>query len=115
MGLDQRTRRRKAGLFHEEASIMSDRFNSHHRTRSFNVLHASALGVALSVFGCAQQDALPGDGLEQATEDLYLVGTTWPAGSVFVCFDPNDGANATARANAQRVLADSWSRAAAIT
>ena len=85
---------------------MSDRFVSR---------HAFAIALALCGFGCAQEVGAPSNGVEQTKDDLYLVGHTWPSGTVFVCFDPIDGANATLIAEAQRVLADSWSRAAAIT
>jgi hypothetical protein len=69
-------------------------------------------GAALAAFGCGQGST---EGNGHIASDLYLNGNPWPDGVVNVCFSGADGNNPTLLAEAQRVLADSWSKAASIT
>jgi len=65
--------------------------------------------------GCTQQVDQPVDTVGSANQELYLLGKTWPGGSVSVCFDSQDGNNSALLSQARKLLADSWSSAANIS
>jgi hypothetical protein len=75
-------------------------------------LLGAALGIAMTTLGCAGGADEP---LEHVDKDLYLIGATWPSGTVYVCYDGTDGNNQTLITQAQLLLANSWRRAANIT
>ena len=82
------------------------------RTAAAPLWRTLAMTVAVLCNGCTQEAEQKGDSLGQAREALFQSGTAWPSGNIFVCFDPTDGNNPTLLAEAQRVVASSWGRAA---
>jgi hypothetical protein len=79
-------------------------------------LCGAGFAAAILACGCTQQI---GNQEEEATEsvqqDLYQLGSTWPGGTVNVCFDGGDGNNPALLAKAQAILAGSWARVAKLT
>lgn len=70
--------------------------------------------AALGFLGCAEQVDAPGEQVAKDSDGLYLAlqDLPWTPPTVFVCYDPTDGANGTLIGEAQNVLRDSWTRAA---
>ena len=92
--------------------MISKYFN--HPTVKKIVLVVSTLSAGLYAVGCSQGVGAAGESTGLEEQDLYLVGTTWPGGAVPVCYAPGNN-NPGLIAEAQLVLAQSWSSAANIT
>lgn len=71
-------------------------------------------GLTLTA-GCVTETGTSTEDSTQTGENLYLLGTPWTSGIVNVCYDGVDGNDPTLLAQAQTMLANSWSRAARIS
>jgi hypothetical protein len=78
---------------------------------------ATFLGILLaaSATGCVAQANSTEDDPTQVTENLYLLGTPWPAGVVNVCYDSVDGNNPALVASANAIVNASWTRQAKVS